>query len=126
LDAYNNPTVVDYNVRLTTGPIVRKVLPLGQTETFEYDNSGRVTVHIDPLGHKTWSLYSVGFDANTETTIDSFGYTKINTLDCMGRTVQVADNGDPTQPSSEPTRVLSRTSYDCLSRTKEKTDILGL
>ena len=42
VDPTNNPTKVQYDVRKELGPLVAKTLPLGPTETYQYDMIGRV------------------------------------------------------------------------------------
>ncbi|CAM1507742.1 Fc.00g045900.m01.CDS01 [Cosmosporella sp. VM-42] len=124
IDALNNATIYQRDMRKISGPIVQKCLPLGQLENFEYDKIGRITKRTDALGSSTVIVYSVGFGANTQTVYSPIRYIKRTKRDALGREVEVADNGDPTnETKAEITRVISRTKYDCLSRIIQYTDI---
>ncbi|KAF4952513.1 hypothetical protein FGADI_6748 [Fusarium gaditjirri] len=125
-DANHDTTTLSYDVTLPAGPVVLKVMPLGQTESFEYDNLGRLVGYTDPLGKLKTIAYTVGINGNTIETTDSFGYITLTKLDALGRIIQVADNGDPTQTLKMPTRVLNTKSYDCLSRIKRQINELSL
>ncbi|KAE8844086.1 hypothetical protein HRS9122_05189 [Pyrenophora teres f. teres] len=126
IDASGHKDLVVYDVRINSGPVIMKTLPLGQYETFEYDKIGRPVCHTDALKQKTTMLYSVGPKSNSETTTTALGYQTIKKMDCLGREVQMLDNGDPTQFPPQTTRCLSHTAYDYLSRGTEKIDRLGL
>jgi len=117
---------VVYDMRMNSGPAIKKTLPLGQCETFEYDKIGRLIGQTDVLEQKTTTQYSVGPQANMETVTTALGYQTIKIMDCLGREVQVLDNGDPTQFPPQTTRSLHQTTYDYLSREIEKKDRLGL
>ncbi|KAI5926716.1 hypothetical protein F4810DRAFT_699437 [Camillea tinctor] len=124
----NNATIIQYDVRKYSGPIIRKVLPLGQVDIFEYDGLGRPTKHINALGQPITTVHTVGPDGSSQKTTSPLGYIKLTHFDVLGREIQVLDNGDPTIHGafSEPSRFLSRKSYDFLSRLQESTDKLGL
>lgn len=108
------------------GPIVWKQLPLGHTEAFSYDLLGRCVQHTDPFGQQTTTSYSVGTGGNTVTSTSPSGYVTKEIFDALGRKIEMRDNGIASQQSSDPTRVLSRVSYDSLSRMTSTTDELGL
>ncbi|KAI1502368.1 hypothetical protein F5X99DRAFT_427243 [Biscogniauxia marginata] len=127
-DHASNATVLQYDVRKFSGPIVRKVLPLGQVETFEYDALGRLTKHIDALGQPVTTIHTVGPNGSSQKITSPLGYIKVTRFDVLGRETEVLDNGDPTTHGNIPeaSRLLSRKSYDFLSRLQESTDKLGL
>ncbi|XDG01822.1 hypothetical protein ABKA04_001437 [Annulohypoxylon sp. FPYF3050] len=125
-DADNNATIVTYDMRKHAGPITSKKLPLGQTETFEYDKISRLTKHIDALGHVTTVTHTIGMNGGSQREESPMGYIKISNFDILGREKDVFDNGDPTKPSTQTSRLFSRKCYDCRSRVKESTDKLGL
>lgn len=126
-DADNNATTVQYDMRKYSGPITSKTLPLGQEETFEYDAFSRLVKHIDALGHVTTTDYTVGPVGGSQSEKSPMGYIKLTKFDVLGRETEVYDNGDSTRSSSsDPTRLLSRKSYDYRSNIKESTDNLGL
>lgn len=126
-DADRNATVIKYDMRKYAGPMMSKTMPLGQTETFEYDNICRLIKHTDALGHVTTNTYTVGPNGGSDSMKSPMGYVKLTKYDVLGRESEVLDNGDPTQStSSDATRLLSRQTYDFLSRVHESTDNLGL
>ncbi|KAI0471225.1 hypothetical protein F4859DRAFT_522487 [Xylaria cf. heliscus] len=126
-DADKNATVIKYDMRKYAGPVISKTLPLGQTETFEYDDICRLVKHTDPLGHVTTTTYIVGPNGGSERVTSPRGYIKLTNYDILGRETEVLDNGDPTQPTSpDTTRSLKSQTYDYLSRVKESTNNLGL
>lgn len=126
-DADRNANVIKYDMRKYAGPMMSKTLPLGQTETFEYDNICRLIKHTDALGHVTTNTYTVGPNGGSDSTKSPMGYVKLTKYDVLGRETEVLDNGDPTQStSSDATRLLSRQTYDFLSRVVESTNNLGL
>lgn len=126
IDALQNTTMVNYDVRIRSGPVVSNVLPLGQRESYKYDKVGRLVVRIDALGYTTQTEYSVGVGKNTEKTTDPLDYAKLSVMDGMGRVIKVMDNGDPTQSPTELSRIVSQTSYDALSRVQDETNMLDL
>ncbi|KAI1641844.1 uncharacterized protein F4817DRAFT_29730 [Daldinia loculata] len=126
-DADKNATVVKYDMRKYAGPMISKTLPLGQTESFDYDNICRLIKHTDALGYVTTNTYTVGPNGGSESVKSPGGYVKLTKYDVLGRECEVLDNGDPTQPtSSDAARLLRRQAYDFLSQVKESTDNLGL
>ncbi|RMZ72851.1 YD repeat-containing [Pyrenophora seminiperda CCB06] len=125
-DPSGHKSSVTYDVRINSGPAIKKTLPLGQCETFEYDRIGRLIGQTDALGQKTITSYSMGPQSNKETVTTALGHQTIKIMDCLGREVQVLDNGDPTQTPPQATRCLSQTTYDYLSRETEKIDRFGL
>ncbi|KAH8803342.1 hypothetical protein F5884DRAFT_756625 [Xylogone sp. PMI_703] len=124
-DPQGHVTISKYDLKAKSGRIISKTLPLGQTEMFTYDLIGRCTEHTDPFGKKTINSYTVGAAGNTATSTSSLGYVTTKIFDTVGNTVEVQDNGDPSQSPESP-RVLSRASYDSLSRVMSKTNELGL
>lgn len=126
-DSDNNATMIKYDMQKYAGPMMSKTLPLGQKETFEYDNICRLVKHTDALGHITTNTYTTGPSGGSESIKSPMGYVKLTTFDILGRESKVFDNGDPTQPTlSDPTRLLSRQSYDFLSQVSESVDRFGL
>ncbi|KAI1425515.1 hypothetical protein F5Y12DRAFT_795856 [Xylaria sp. FL1777] len=125
IDAANNATRMEYDIRKRGGPLVRRTLPMGQFEAFEYDSAGRVVKHTDFLGSDTRTEYTVG-KSNTMTTISPLNYVKVAVLDPLGRTVETLDNGDPTQANPSPTRALERNLFDARGRVYQSTDKVGL
>ncbi|OTB05587.1 hypothetical protein M426DRAFT_10334 [Hypoxylon sp. CI-4A] len=126
-DAYNNATTVNHDMQRYSGPIISKILPRGQVEYFEYDNISRLMRHTDALGQVTTTTYTVGPKGGSQSEKSPMGYIKLTKFDVLGHETDVLDNGDPTASSSaQPTRLLSRKSYDFRSRVKESTDNLGL
>ncbi|KAI0907310.1 hypothetical protein F4823DRAFT_25150 [Ustulina deusta] len=125
IDAANNATRIEYDMRKRSGPLVRRTLPLGQSEIFEYDSIGRVVKHTDFLGSDERTEYSVG-KLNTVTTTSSLNYVTVTVLDSLGRVVETLDNGDPTQAIPTPTRVRQRNVFDCRGRLCQSTDQVGL
>jgi YD repeat-containing protein len=126
-DPQGQATISKYDLKITRGLIVYKELPLGQVETFSYDLIGRCIGSTDPFGKRTTTSYTIGAAGNTVTSTSPLGYVTREIFDALGRTIELRDNGDPTQRvTSEPTRVLSQVSYDSLSRVISKSDELGL
>ncbi|KAI2629805.1 hypothetical protein GGR54DRAFT_650094 [Hypoxylon sp. NC1633] len=125
-DADNNATTVTYDMRRYSGPVTSKTLPRGQMETFEYDSISRLLKHTDALGHVTTTTYTVGPKGGSQSEESPMGFIKLTYYDILGRETDTLDNGDPTESSTEPSRLVSRQSYDFRSQVKESTDILGL
>ncbi|KAF2728652.1 hypothetical protein EJ04DRAFT_528441 [Polyplosphaeria fusca] len=125
-DPLGNAAVASYDMRVTSGPVIRRVKPMGQAEMFEYDLLSRIAMHTDFLGHKTQTINPNVSSPNTMTVTDTLGYTVLTTFDALGRTIKVADNGDPTVTSLDPVRVVSETKFDCLPQPKQKISISGL
>ena len=127
-DALGNQIFSRYNTTINHGPLVSKTLPLGDTESFEYDKLGRCVKHVDPFGRVLTTTYTVGAEENSESTLDWQGYLQKTVLDVKGRVIETLDNGDPTlgQVSATPSRLLSRSSYDSLSRITKQEDAFGL
>ena len=125
-DSSTGATLTYYDMRISGGPIVQKVLSLGQSEKFEYDIIGRPIRQIDALGGITTIFYTVNALSNTETVRNPQGFTHQTTFDVLGRPIKQADNGDPTQSLTEPTRVLKRVTYDTLGQLKSTKDSLDL
>ncbi|KAI0428653.1 hypothetical protein F5Y09DRAFT_312431 [Xylaria sp. FL1042] len=123
-DAAGNVTRVEYDIRKRGGPLVRRTLPMGQSETFEYDSASRVVKHTDFLGRDTRTEYSVG-NSNTVTTTSSLNYVTVEVLDPLGRTVEILDNGDPTQANPTATRVRQQNRFDGKGRVVQSTDQIG-
>ncbi|KAI9800893.1 MAG: hypothetical protein M1833_003029 [Piccolia ochrophora] len=127
IDPTNNATNLQYDVRKALGPMVAKILPLGQSETYQYDGIGRIVQYTDALGNQTSTSYSVGAAGNWEKQTTPLGYVKLTTSDALNRVIEVADNADPTQPpTSDPSRILTHKVYDTLSRLEKSTDQFGL
>lgn len=126
-DGDKNATVIKYDMRMYAGPMISKTLPLGQTETFDYDNICRLIKHTDALGHAMTTTYTVGPRGRSESVASPGGYVKLTKYDALGREVEVLDNGDPTNPiSSSANRLLRCQKYDYLSQLKESKNNLGL
>ncbi|KAK0112029.1 hypothetical protein ONS96_001290 [Cadophora gregata f. sp. sojae] len=125
-DAQGHATITKYDMKSIQGPTVWKQLPLGQTETFSYDLLGRCIQHTDPFGNQTTTSYTLGTGGNTVTSTSPSGYVTRETFDVLGRKIEMRDNGVPSQQSSDPTRVLSRVSYNSLSLMVSAMDELGL
>ncbi len=125
-DPQGHVAITKYDLKSKQGPVVSKQLPLGQTEAFSYDLMGRCIQHTDPFGKQTTTSYTVGTGGNTVTSTSPLGYVTREIFDVLGRKVELRDNSLPQQQSSDPTRVLSRVSYDSLSRIASKSDELGL
>ncbi|KAK6507220.1 hypothetical protein TWF481_005670 [Arthrobotrys musiformis] len=125
--ARGDRTVVEHDVRRSNAPIIKKTLPLGQSESFEYDIVGRVIKHGDALGQQTTTVYSDGPVGTSKTVTTPLKYSQKTSYDVLGREVEVSDNGDPTVPfMSQPSRVLSRNKYNCLALQEETLDKFGM
>ncbi|KAK6065073.1 hypothetical protein SCUP234_12752 [Seiridium cupressi] len=110
-DAANNATIFQHD-----------------TETFEFDALGRPIKHTNAMGQLITTDYTIGPNGSSQRITSPLGYVKLTISDVLGREVEVFDNGDPTAHghTSEPSRLLSRTSYDFLSRLQQSTNKLGL
>jgi RHS repeat-associated protein len=125
LDAFGNTTTSQHDLRKPGGPVTLTRLPLGETETVEFDRIGREISRTDALGNKTATKHVVGPRGSSVTTTSPMGYVQTTTLDVLDREVETSDNGDET--SGHPrTRVLSKKVYDIQSRVVEEVDGLGL
>lgn len=119
-------TILKQDVRRSDAPTIEKTLPLGQKETFEYDNVGRVIKHTDGLGQQTSTVYTEGPAGSSKTVTSPSKYSKRTLYDVLGREIEVSDNGDPTKPfADQPSRILSQKKYNCLSLQQEALDQLG-
>ena len=126
VDSSENITKVEHDLRKLGGPIVRRTLPLGQIEDFEYDLAGRVVKHTDFLKAVTKTEYNVGGPTNTVKTTSPTGYMEMKMFDALGRICEVMDNADPTTTLQIPARTLERTKYDGRGRVVETTSRFGL
>uniref|UniRef100_A0A8H7K7Y8 Teneurin-like YD-shell domain-containing protein n=1 Tax=Bionectria ochroleuca TaxID=29856 RepID=A0A8H7K7Y8_BIOOC len=125
LDPLGNATTSEHDVRKANGPVIRTILPLGETEVFEFDKLGRQTSQTDALRHQTTTVHVVGPNGTSVQTTSPLGFSHTTTTDVLGREVQTSDNGDET--SGKPAaRVLSASVYDYQSRLVERVDDLGL
>ncbi|KAL7948257.1 hypothetical protein V8C42DRAFT_342309 [Trichoderma barbatum] len=126
-DSAVGPTSTVYDMRIGGGPVIRKTLPRGQSEQFEYDALGRLLKHTDAVGRSTTISYTIGPSLISETTRHSNGYVMQTTFDALGRSIEKTDNGDPTQKLPEkPSRMLKRDSYDSLGHIICTKNIIGL
>ncbi|TAQ83541.1 hypothetical protein B7494_g8135 [Chlorociboria aeruginascens] len=128
IDPQGHAAVSRYDVKAQNGPLVLMALPMGETESFEFDKIGRCIKYTDPFGKSTKTEYVFGNSGNTVTTTSSLGYIIRRTYDLHGQEIEVSDNGNPMQPAPlfTPNRVLLRKAYDSLSRMISQTDALGL
>ena len=127
IDANGSRTVFQQDMRRLNGLVIRKTLPRGQSETFQYDGIGRLVQHTNSLGQSTTTAYVTGPAGTTKTATSPQRYSKKFFYDVLDHEVVVYDNGDTTLPfTDQPTRVLSRKSYDTLGRVRESVDQFGL
>jgi RHS repeat-associated protein len=127
IEANGNRTVLQQDMRQLNGPVIRKTLPRGQSETLRYDGIGRLVQHTNALGQSTTTTYVTGPAATTKTVTSPQRYITKFVYDVLDREVVVYDNGDTTLPfTDQPTRILSRKSYDTLGRVHESADQFGL
>jgi RHS repeat-associated protein len=133
-DALGRTTWRTYAVGVATGPLVQRLRPMGEADTWGYDALGRRIVATDALGftsRTTYALAAPTFAAkggtNSAVTTGPTGYVVAHDFDAHGRVIQVMDNGDATQPpASTPNRVLRTIGYDALGRRVQTADALGL
>jgi RHS repeat-associated protein len=127
IDALGKPTVLQQDMRLSTSPIIRKTLPLGQTETFEFDPIGRILKHVNAQGQFTTTAHIPG-PAGTSTIVTSpLGYRTKTSFDVLGREFEVSDNGDPTVTlNDQASRNLGHKRYDTRGSVEDSTNRLGL
>lgn len=123
-DPDNNATHVISDVRIRGGPVIARVLPGGQRETFDYDVLGRMVRHTNELGESRKILYETGPGINKEVETTFLGYQTVKTLDSLNRPIRKHDNGDPNNPNT--TRMLEEVTLDSLGRVQTKTDAMGL
>ncbi|KAI0597620.1 hypothetical protein F4775DRAFT_558930 [Biscogniauxia sp. FL1348] len=79
-DVDENATFIKYDMRKYAGPMMSKILPLGRTEKFNYDNICRLIQHTDTLGHVTTNNYTVGPHGSPESVTCPRGYVKLTEL----------------------------------------------
>ncbi|KAF4433163.1 RHS Repeat protein, partial [Fusarium austroafricanum] len=125
-DSSRGPKKIQYDVRISGGPIICTTLPSGQIELSEYDRLGRIVKHTDALGFVSTQSYSISPGLITETSTLPNGHIKLITFDALGRPISETDNADPTQLSRGISRVTKRTSYDTMGRPVSTSDISGL
>ncbi|KPA37264.1 hypothetical protein FLAG1_09927 [Fusarium langsethiae] len=126
-NAFGETETVERDMRIPLGPITRRVLPLGQTESFTYDAIGRVTGYTDALRLETKTSYATNdLKGSLFTIVTPMGYTLTTRLDMLNREVEATDNGDPTGNGTATSRTLWTKEYDALSRTIEERNHLGL
>ena len=127
IDAGGNRTVIQQDMRQTNGPEIKKTLPREQTEFFQYDPIGRLVKRTDALGHQTTTVYTASPKGTSKITKSPQLYCTKTSFDVLEREVQVSDNGDPTISfTEEPSRVLSRKTYNTVAQVQDSTDRLGL
>ncbi|KAI9157982.1 tRNA3(Ser)-specific nuclease WapA [Paramyrothecium foliicola] len=127
VDGCGNKTVVHQDMRQMNGPEIKKILPGGQTEIFEYDRDGRIIKRTNALGESTTLSYKYADLGLIKVSEEVNGYRTKTSFDVLGREVEVADNGDPTTSfTDDPSRVLSHKSYNWLGLEASSTDKLGL
>ncbi|KAK6337252.1 hypothetical protein TWF730_002659 [Orbilia blumenaviensis] len=127
IDPLGYTTRMEYNAMTFAGPLIRKELPLNQSESRQYDSAGRIISSKNELGEETRFSYSLGDSGNKVVQTNPLQYVEETSYDALGRIIGVSDNGDPTQPySASVNRQISTKSYDMLSRVKETTNMLGL
>ncbi|KAI5210810.1 hypothetical protein AUEXF2481DRAFT_32101 [Aureobasidium subglaciale EXF-2481] len=125
-DPQGNASKQTYDMRIRSGPLVQKTLPLGQSENFTYDMIGRASTYTDPSNCSSSMTYIVGSGGNSASTTASSGYKSQQIFDVLGRQIQLLDNGGSAQISNKTNiRTLSTTAWDPLSRKQSETDTIG-
>ncbi|KAK6502013.1 hypothetical protein TWF481_009831 [Arthrobotrys musiformis] len=127
-DASGNQITRKHSMKIVNGPIVETILASGLSETYQYDEIGRVIKYTDFAGNTTSTEFRLrgganSSEANTITTTYPTGYVTQVNLDALNRLVEATDNGDPTrQYPAEPSRVLMKKSYNVLGLEASSTD----
>ena len=84
IDPTNHSTVERFDIRKALGPIIARTLPLGQTESYQYDRASRVVRYTDTLGRQTTTSYLKRMTGNTQKRTTPLGYITFTTSDAMG------------------------------------------
>ena len=94
------------------GKKVADTLPSGATNSYAYDQLGRIVSTTSPSGLLTTYAYKLfGVDGeNSTTTTNPLGYQTRSVCDPLGREIATYDNGNPLD--SQQPRTLSQKQYD--------------